>query len=154
MEMRVFVIDTRVGRSRIHGVGCFTAWALEAGRTVWVLDPRIDLVLTASDILAMPSAMQIFLARYASKDFGKDRYVYCSDNARFINHSRTPNLVHNAPVSATEIVTSRPIAAGEELTLNYDFVDDPGESDNVLARIAAEFGETDYLDPRVKDRKS
>jgi hypothetical protein len=135
-------------------VGCFAATALEAGRMVWMLDPRIDLVLAASDILAMPPAMQIFLARYASKDFGKDRYVYCSDNARFINHSSAPNLVHNAPVSATEIFTSRPVAAGEELTLNYDFVDDPGEAGNVLARIAAEFGETDYLDPRVKDRKS
>ena len=143
------MIWTKIRASDIHGVGCFSVDAIKAGTIVWRLHPAVDLAFTASQIESMPKAFQIFLSQYASKDFGQDRYVLCSDNARFINHAASPNLTHNKPVSADSIFANRDIAAGEELTLNYQFVDDPGETGNVLTKIGLAFGREDELDPRL-----
>ena len=98
----------------------------------------------------MPPAFQLFLAQYASKDAGRDRYVYCSDNARFINHARSPNLTHNRPSGADLIFANKDIAAGEELTLDYQYVDDPDEPGNVLTQIARQAGDGEDLDQRLK----
>lgn len=147
----MLLIRTGITVSPIHGVGCFACDSISAGTMVWQLDPRIDLVFARDEILAMPRAMQIFLVQYASKDVGQDRYVYCSDNARFINHAGSPNLVHNAVTSATAMFARRDIAPGEELTLDYRFVDDPQEAGNVLTEIGRSFGEQDYFDPRSKN---
>ena len=151
-RVRLLMIRTKIVTSPIHGVGCFACDASAKGAIVWQFHPQIDLVFTRTQILAMPQAFQIFLVQYASKDLSQDRYVYCSDNSRFINHAVGPNLVHNADTSATTMFASRDIAAGEELTLDYRFVDDPDEAGNVLTEIGLAFGERDYLDPRIKDR--
>jgi SET domain-containing protein len=149
-EKRLLVIRTKIRASDIHGVGCFSVDAVKAGTVVWRLHPAVDLAFSAAQIRAMPEAFQIFLSQYASKDFGQDRYVLCSDNARFINHAVLPNLTHNKPVSADSIFANRDIAAGEELTLNYQFVDDPAETGNVLTEIGLTFGGEDELDPRLQ----
>lgn len=147
----MLLIRTRIAASAIHGVGCFACDSVNSGTMVWQFHPRIDLVFTRDEILVMPQAVQIFMVQYASKDVGQDRYVYCADNARFLNHAGSPNLVHNAVTSATAMFARRDIAAGEELTLDYRFVDDPYEAGNVLTEIGRSFGEQDFLDPRLKD---
>jgi len=149
----LLLIRTKIKESPIHGVGCFASEAATAGSIVWRLDPRIDLAFTAAEILATPPAFQVFMVQYASKDGGQDRYVYCADNARFINHAEEPNLVHNADTSATLIFARRDIEPGEELTLDYRFVDDPDEAGNILTELGVAFGEPDYLDPRIKHRE-
>ena len=148
----MLLIRTTIAASPIHGVGCFARDSVSSGTMIWQFHPRIDLVFARDEILAMPQALQIFMVQYASKDVGQDRYVYCSDNARFINHAGSPNLVHNAVTSATAMFARRDIAPGEELTLDYRFVDDPYEAGNVLTEIGRSFGEQDYLDPRLKDQ--
>lgn len=147
----MLLVHTRIAASAIHGVGCFACQSIVSGALVWQFHPRIDLVFTRDEILATPPAFQIFLVQYASKDVGQDRYVYCADNARFLNHAGSPNLVHNAATSATAMFARRDIAAGEELTLDYQFVDDPHEPGNVLTEIGQSFGKQDLLDPRLKD---
>jgi len=145
----LFLIRTKVCVSQIHGIGCFAGEAVEGGTVVWQFHPVVDVYYSAAQILAMPSAFQIFLSRYASKDFGVDRYVLCTDNARFINHAETPNMSH----SSNTILANRDIAAGEELTLNYQFVDDPNEAGNILTQIGLTSGDWDDLDPRIKSAR-
>ena len=139
----MFLISTKVAASEIHGSGCFTEHKIKAGTVVWRFHPKVDVGFSGAQVLAMPPAFQAFLARYASKEFGEDRYTLCTDDARFLNHSNTPNLMHKADT----IVAKRDIAAGEELTLNYRFVDDPNEAGNVLSQIA--LGESDKFDPPI-----
>jgi SET domain-containing protein len=146
----LLLIRTKVLPSTIHGVGCFTCEAIKAGTAVWQLHPVVDVAFSAAQILAMPPAFQIFLAQYASKDRGQDRYVLCTDNARFINHAVPPNLRHSSNTSAENIFANRDIVSGEELTLDYQFVDDPDEAGNVLTEIGMANGDTDELDPRIK----
>lgn len=146
----MLLIRTKVLPSLIHGVGCFTCDAVKAGAAVWELNPVVDVAFSAAQILAMPKAFQLFLAQYASKDRGLDRYVFCTDNARFFNHAAAPNLKHSANSSAEKIFASRDIAPGEELTVDYQFVDDPNEPGNVLTEIGLASGNSDEWDPRIK----
>lgn len=146
----MLLIRTKVLTSQIHGVGCFACEAIKLGTIVWQLHPVVDIVFSAAQIVAMPQAFQIFLTQYASKDVGQDRYVLCTDNARFINHAASPNLTHSSPTSADKIFANKDIIAGEELTLDYQFVDDPNEPGNILTQIALTFGDLDDLDPRIK----
>ncbi len=46
----------------------------------------------------------------------KKEYIICLDNARFLNHSKNPNLDETNP---TKTVAKRDIHPGEELTVNY-----------------------------------
>ena len=145
----MLLIRTKVLPSEIHGVGCFTCEAVKSGATIWELNPVVDLAFSAAQILAMPKAFQLFLAQYASKDRGLDRYVFCTDNARFFNHAVLPNLKHSANSGAKEIFAIRDIAAGEELTVDYQFVDDPSEPGNVLTEIGLASGNSEDWDPRI-----
>jgi SET domain-containing protein len=135
--------------SEIHGVGCFTCEAVKSGAVVWELHPIVDIAFSAAQILGMPKSFQLFLAQYASKDCGFDRYVLCTDNARFFNHATLPNLKHSANSSAERIFAIRDIAPGEELTVDYQFVDDPNEPGNILTEIGLASDDPEDRDPRL-----
>ena len=47
-------------------------------------------------------------------------------------------------------MANRDIGAAEELTLNYQFVDNPNETGNILTEIGLASGDPDDLDPRIK----
>lgn len=149
-KFALLLVRTAVRPSPIHGLGCFTCEPIRSGTVIWQLNALVDISFSGAQILAMPESFQIFLAQYASKDFGLDRYVFCSDNARFINHAVPPNLTHNAPSSAEKIFANKDISAGEELTLDYQFVDDPNEAGNVLTEIGLRHCKQSEMDPRIK----
>jgi hypothetical protein len=46
------------------------------------------------------------------------KYIYCSDNAKYFNHSETPNI-KDSPAGQFSVAI-RDIKAGEELTCNYN----------------------------------
>ena len=45
-----------------------------------------------------------------------DKYILCSDDQKYINHSRQPNITS----TPEQDVAARDIAAGEELVCNYE----------------------------------
>ena len=49
-------------------------------------------------------------------DKNKQEYVICLDDARFFNHSTSPNLDERHP---TKTIARHDILPGEELTVNY-----------------------------------
>jgi hypothetical protein len=60
------------------------------------------------------------LLRYGYIDPRLGRYILCSDHARFINHSATPNLTSDFSRERHGVdIAVRDIAAREELTLDY-----------------------------------
>lgn len=66
------------------------------------------------------------MLNYAYLDPKKKLYVLCADNARFFNHSSTPNVIakNNDPASIEDVdVAARDIKSGEELTYNYEGMD-------------------------------
>jgi SET domain-containing protein len=52
------------------------------------------------------------------------RYILCCDDARFLNHSDTPNLRPDFTLDRHGVdVAACDIAPGEELTVDYQFVE-------------------------------
>lgn len=108
-------VKTRLGQSRIEGVGLFASEAIPKGTVVWKYDPRFDLSLDMRDIPPSDNITREWLMRYGYQPDETPVYVVCGDNARFMNHSDEPNCddVND------ETIALRDIAEGEEITCDY-----------------------------------
>jgi len=101
----MLLVRTEVRPSGIHGQGLFALERIPAGTAVWEFDPAVD------DVSAV-----------ANGNFSwrtEDGYVTPGDDAKFINHSKTPNL--STTPGLTPVVAMRDIEVGEELTESYDY---------------------------------
>lgn len=113
----MMLISTYLAPSAIEGLGVFTAERLTRGQHLWSMDPRFDLFLHESELVALPPQMRDFMARYSYPHIEKPGVVvFNSDNGRFMNHTLTPNTDFR---SFNEGYALTDIEAGEELTCNY-----------------------------------
>jgi SET domain-containing protein len=126
----MLIVRTYVAPSSIHGLGCFAAEPIPKGRLVWQFDPRLDLRIPLADFDRFPPATQEFLKRltYVESVQGVEYMVLCADQAKFVNHSNTPNLLDSE--DGTREWAAYDIAADEELTCNY-YVSDQMAADKL-----------------------
>jgi SET domain-containing protein len=117
-------VKTYISQSSIHGTGLFAAEPIPKGTLVWGFDPPIDQQFTPADVEKMSPRMKAFLARYAYCELGT--LVLCGDHARFMNHSPTANC-GNDPTRHFTTLALRDIAPGEELTDNYETMEESWE---------------------------
>lgn len=114
----MFVINTYIAKSDIEGVGVFTAEAVKAGQVISKFEPEFDRLIPTPAYLAAPAHLKALLDRYAFPHPEKPEFiVYEVDNSRFMNHSKTPNTDYSDFAAGRAL---RDIAAGEELTCDYD----------------------------------
>lgn len=114
----MFVINTYIAKSDIEGVGVFTAEAVKAGQVISKFEPEFDRLIPTRAYLAAPAHLKALLDRYAFPHPEKPEFiVYEVDNSRFMNHSKTPNTDYSDFAAGRAL---RDIAAGEELTCDYD----------------------------------
>ena len=112
----MFLIRTRIGPSRIHGVGVFALGAVPAGAVVWRYDPAFDRIVTAEELATSPPAFRAYLDAYAYSSHDLDgATLLCCDHAKFLNHSDQPNTAERPFTS----VAIGPIAEGDEITCDY-----------------------------------
>ena len=117
----MLMVKTRVCSSSVHGLGLFAAEPIRKGTIVWKFTPGLDIVMRPEDLSGWPREVRDFFGHYAYLSKRTRRYVLHADNARFQNHSDTPNLL-SVPVSGQVEdldIAYRDIACGEELTTNY-----------------------------------
>lgn len=116
-------VKIEIGRSAVHGLGCFAREHIEAGQLVWKFDGRFDLVLSKDTVESLPIGARENFINYAFVSKITGDYILCSDDSRFTNHSWTPNVVCIIPVGSTgnelECYATRPILPGEEITNDY-----------------------------------
>ncbi len=132
----MFIIETTIGQSPIHGTGVFAAQPIKAGTLIWVFHKGFDQCFTQEDLDKLPQNMKERIMDHCYLQPRNGKYVLCIDNARYMNHSETPNTdsvhvfpegfvpPHNSGESLIDIeeggtIAARDIAAGEELTTNY-----------------------------------
>jgi len=111
----MFLIPTYLSESSIHGVGVFTSTPLAANTRIWVFTENVDWRLSPEELASFPEPYQTKMRTWCYLN-GDGRYVLCGDNARFMNHSDTPNC--DDP-EGRYTITNRDIEAGEELTSDY-----------------------------------
>lgn len=109
----MLLVRTYTNKSRIHGIGLFAAEPIPAGTPAWQFDPEVD------KTSALPYAEP--LDKYSWRAEGS-LWVLCGDNARFMNHSKHPNIKSNFDLAKPDTAI-RDIAAGEELTVDYSTFD-------------------------------
>jgi SET domain-containing protein len=87
---------------------------------VWRFTPELDLDLDPALLERQPQHLREYLRTYGYVDLRLKRYILCCDEARFINHSVTPNLRPDFARDRYGVdMAVRDIAAGEELTVDY-----------------------------------
>lgn len=114
----MFIINTYIAKSQIEGVGVFTAEDIKKGQVISKFETEFDRLVPTEDYLNAPPHLKSLLDRYAFPHPDRPEFiVYEVDNSRFMNHSEAPNADYS-DFSAGRAL--RDIAAGEELTCNYN----------------------------------
>jgi uncharacterized protein len=131
----MLIIKTKLGPSKIHGVGVFADEFIPKGVTVWVFFPGLDLEIDKEQLSEYPRIAQDYIKKYAYLSRKSGKYVMCFDNCRFTNHSYDPNTaeVENYPGEAPDYAL-RDIQKGEEITINYQIIDGDFEKEKVNLR--------------------
>ncbi len=109
----MLLVKTFVNNSSIEGLGLFAAEDIPANTQVWAYHEDFDKVLTEEKFNCLPDWQRDFFKKYCFSC--GDLLYYCIDDARFMNHSRTPNTVDRPEGT----FTARNIRAGEELCCDY-----------------------------------
>jgi len=117
----MLTIDTYVDKSKIQGLGVYTNRPLKKGDIVWRYQDGFDSTISEQELLKLPEVAQKTIKHYMffSKDL--DAWVIMPDEAKFFNHSKTPNTTtvpdnnHKEPMT----IANCDINADEELTCDY-----------------------------------
>lgn len=118
----MLLVKTRTGPSPIAGTGLFAAETIPAGAPIWRFKEGFDEAFTREQLGALDERAWEKLRTYAYLSRKSGRYILCADDARFINHSRTPNTTNRSESGEPEVVTraARDIPPGEEITADYN----------------------------------
>lgn len=137
-----------VGHSPIAGRGLFASAPIEAGTVVTRLGGRL---VTTAELLVLLRDADEYVDTLAVFD---DAHLIlpAGTSVHFGNHSCDPNLWHVGPY---ELAARRPIAAGEELTVDYGTQSDgPGFSMPCSCGVVRCRGVVTSADWRLPDLQS
>ncbi len=120
----MLLVRVRLAPSPIHGIGVFAVDPIPSGAAVWRFTPGLDLDLDPRVLDAQPALARESLLHYGYIDPRLNRYILGCDEVRFFNHSDTPNVIPDFSLDRYGVdIAARDIAVGEELTVDYEFVD-------------------------------
>lgn len=127
----MLLLAVHLAPSPLHGLGVFATAPIARGSAVWRFTPGFDLDLEPRLLDAQPAHFRERLLHYGYVDARLKRYILCCDDARFINHSATPNLRSDYELDRYGVDrAARDIAAGEELTIDYGLVEGASPADS------------------------
>ena len=123
----MLLVPSELRPSPLHGIGLFASAPIARGTAVWRFAPGFDQEFDDAEIDRMEPHVRGFFDTYGYLDRTTKRLILCFDNARFTNHSESPNLRPDYAQDPFGIdVALRDIDAGEELTLDYDDFEEGG----------------------------
>ena len=116
----MLLVPTRLAQSAIHGLGVFAVAPIAKGTAIWRFASGLDMEFDPAIVDTLPAHVQTFFGHYGYLYRKLRRFVLCFDDARFVNHSDTPNVATDYAQDPYGLdVALRDIAAGEELTMDY-----------------------------------
>ena len=96
------------------GLGLFAEEDILSGTIIWVFENSLDLSFSKKTYDNFYGITKDFLDTYSYKESGE--YILCSDNGRFINHSKKFCNTIDLPYKT---IASRDIKKGEEIFSDY-----------------------------------
>lgn len=121
-------VKTLVAKSTIPdaGNGLFANQDISKGTLIWQLN-SLDKVIPIGSILYYTSIELEYIKKYAYKS--GENLILCSDDAKYINHSKNPNLEdYIDPKFGSVTVAKYDIKAGDELLSDYANFDDDSKN--------------------------
>jgi SET domain-containing protein len=110
------------------GIGLFTVGKINKGEIIYKDDTNFDRIFLKKEVDTFPPVLQEYIHSQAAYNKDTEEYYLCCDNARFWNHSDTPNTKYSRETGL--VIALQDIAAGEELTSDYrEFCDSCKEGD-------------------------
>ncbi|MEZ6103694.1 MAG: SET domain-containing protein [Pirellulaceae bacterium] len=120
----MLLVETKLGPSRIHGLGIFAVAPIASGTPIWHFTVGFDLDLDPAILERQPEHFRRMMMHYGYIDARLYRFILCCDDYRFINHSANPNVIGEWTDDKYGIDRARrDICAGEELTIDYNVVE-------------------------------
>jgi len=113
----MLLVKTKIGPSKINGIGLFADEFIKKGSPVWRFTPGLDLKLTEKELVKYPQLAQDCILHYCYHSTVDNTYVLTFDDARFFNHSKNPNTTSiDIPEDREGLkIASRDIQPGEKL---------------------------------------
>ncbi len=149
-------VNTKIGPSKIHGIGLFAGEYIPKGKMIWKFDNGIDQQFTEEEIMSLPLIAQKYLAKYAWKGLKTGIYCLSTDNAKHFNHSKNSNTkleyIEGEPEGI--VYASKDIEVGEEMTENYDDFEDINDTNNILLNLITKFNLVEEMDPILDQRNN
>ena len=108
-------VKAKPRESELEGIGLFADQFIPEGTVTWQYDPGFDQAFDPETFDRLDEDMRELFLKHSYYDFNLEKYILCSDNQRFINHSENPNI-KSTPEFDTAI---RDIHPGEEMTCDY-----------------------------------
>lgn len=120
----MLIVNTYLKETEKKGIGLFAKEKINKGDVVWLFNKVVDLIIKPDkiDFYFVPDVLFEFMDTYSTNIPNDDRVLLCCDNARFINHSFEPNIKSLGALK--ENIALRDINPDEELTINYEEIDD------------------------------
>lgn len=109
-------VRTKLGLSRVNGIGLFADQFIPKDTVTWRYDSNYDLRWSEDELSNFPEWTQDQFKKYSYFDYEQGCYILCIDDQRYINHSIDPNIVS----TPEEDRAGRDIQPGEELFCNYE----------------------------------
>ena len=115
----MLTVKTYLAPSAVHGIGLFALEYIPANSVVWSYNPAIDKIFNENKFIELcraandPTLHHLLSASYRRGG----RFFYLTDNARFINHSKS--MTNIGFVDDYHEITLRSINANEEILENY-----------------------------------
>lgn len=120
----MIMVKTKLGKSKIHGIGLFADQNIKKGTITWDYQPWFHITYSKEDLKKMSKPAREQVLWYAFVDKKDDRYILCADDQRFINHSSNPKKINILSISQYRDIALRDIKKGEELLCDYNKFDD------------------------------
>lgn len=120
----MLLVKTKIGQSKIEGIGLFADQLIPEGTAIWELTRGVDHIFDAAGYDALKSHPGFeSVNKYIYKSKTGSSYILCADDARFMNHSKSPNTF-SGPEDDAMTIALRDIQPGEEITCDYSTFDD------------------------------
>jgi uncharacterized protein len=116
----MMLVKTRIDTSPIDGYGLFAVERIARDTPVWRFTPPFDQDLSPDVLDSLSPDQREWMLKYGYIDLHSQRLILCGDDARFINHSDTPNIAADFSLDPYGLdIAVRDIEAGEEITSDY-----------------------------------
>ena len=109
----MFLIDTYLDKSKIHGIGVFSQENIKKGERIKEVRPEFEIEFNVENLPKMPLSLAKFIDTHSyERCLGSKIYVMGIDNEKYINHSNDPSVDDDG-------IALKNIKIGDEITIDY-----------------------------------